>query len=194
MTISSISTTKSQLGSTIRQAPSAQYIVPATYDRPFILGSGVFEVNPTPILKPTKAKVGGIAANKNILKGIIALGLGQVMHRDTFVDTGFAGSWNNLALAGGYWAALDLQYFDISKVDGAKLTADANGVFSFTREAVNSTGASTNPTANVEVLDAKVHNFEVKQLYPPLNKTISVAGVDYVFNYPKGLGGLALFI
>lgn len=192
----SIAQNKPELGSTIRYNVGSQYITSATADKPFILGAGVFAVNVNPLTGLPEASVGGITADtKDRLLGIMSLGLGQIVQRGVFVTSGYNEKWNNLATGGGYYIALDLQYFDATKLKGAKLTADANGIFSYSNAAVTSTGASTTGTATVEVKGRYVVlNYYDKAILEPINKTITVGSTNYVFKYPKGIGALEVYI
>lgn len=194
--LSSISKSVPELGSTIRAAQGAQYITSATANRPYILGSGVFGINIKPITELPEAKVGGITADTaDRLLGIMALGLGQIVHRGVFVTEGYNQRWNNLGISGGYYIALDLQYFDPTKLSGATLTADGNGVFSYSNTAVQSTGASTTATATLPVKGGVVVvNYCNKPILEAINRTIAVGSTNYIFNYPKGIGALEVFI
>lgn len=190
--IASITTSKPELGSTVRGQLNTQIIYHASADKPYIMGAGVFGI--TPSLSTTslpQAVVGKATNDKNRLLGVMALGIGHVVQRDVFVTAGYAESYNNIGVQGGFYVALDLQYFDDKKLANAKLTVDGNGVFSFTSDAVNSTGANTTATANIAVAgDFKVIRIYSKAILNPINTTIG----NYTFNYPKGIGALELVI
>lgn len=184
--VDNIAANKPELGGVVAYITSAPVNVPVVANRPYILGSAVTKIHPQKPAEPAKVFVGQAAT----IKGIMALGSAQVRHYDHLVEKGFADTCNNMGCGGVFYAALDLQHYDAGQMqtllesgDGV-LAVDTNGVFSF---------AEANK-GNTEVTNAFPISIDSQMIIKPLNKTISVGGQQYTFNYPKGIGAIAIKI
>ena len=184
--VDNIAHNKPELGGVVAYITSAAVNVPVVANRPYILGSAVTKVHPQKPAEPTKVFVGKAAT----ILGVMALGSAQVRHYDHLVEKGFADTCNNMGCGGVFYGALDLQHYDAVKMQtllgtgAGKLYVDDNGVFSF----------SDTDNGNTEVTNAFVISIDSQIIVPAMNKQLNVGGQQYTFNYPKGIGAIAIKI
>lgn len=184
--VDNIAANKPELGGVVAFITSAHVNIPVTADRPYILGSAVVKAHPRSPAEPMKAFVGQAAT----IKGIMALGSAQIKHYDHLVREGFADTCNNMGCGGVFYAALNLEKHDASKMQtllesgAGVLAVDANGVFTF---------SDTNE-GNTEVTNAFAISIDSQIIVKPMNETINAGGQQYTFNYPKGIGAIAIKI
>lgn len=179
----SISGTRAALGSPVTKISPALTIKHSKANRPYIMGSAVVGTIPARDGFQTTALVG----QASVVKGIMCLGIPPIYQRGGFVDKGYDALYNNMALSGAFWCALDLANFsasDISDEEGI-LSVDKNGVFSY---------SLTLPADNVEVKNAVVLNYSNTPLTNPVSRTIKVNDEIYEFDYPSGIGGILLVL
>lgn len=184
--VDNIAANKPELGGVVAFITSAHVNVPVTADRPYILGSAVIKTHPRSPAEPMKAFVGQAAT----IKGVMALGSAQIRHYNHLVKDGFTDTCHNMGCGGVFYAALNLEKFDAAKMEGllssgdGVLAVDANGVFTF----------SDTDEGNTAVTNVFAISVDSQIIVKPMNETISVGGQQYTFNYPKGIGAIAIKI
>lgn len=197
-----IAQSRPELGGLVSSMSPSVIIAPANANRPYIMGSVVAGLNPTPTKQSVKAFVGQPAGQQEI-QGVMCLNVAQIKQRggqDGFVKSGFAEDYNNIGTKGAFWCALDLAHFDRTAVEALQgngiLSVDGNGVLSFGATAVQgntSAGAAANNTP-IEPHSASVFNFYDSAIIGAIDEVVSVGNTTYTFKYPQGIGAILVVI
>lgn len=193
MILKGISQSAPTLGGVVTSNVSSVMITPVTANRPYIMGSIVAGITPTPIQTPSKAFIGQPTGQQEIL-GVMCLGAPQVEQRNAFVRSGFNAEYNNMGAGGTFWCALDLQHFNKATIDALQgtgiLSVDKNGVLSYSTQNIqnNTAGGGQENNTMIEPHCACVYRYYDKPVLGAIDEVINVGQTAYTFKYPKGIG------